>query len=597
MVGCGAGLDQPGALALAKALGELGGDGIHQDLGVAALGIHLAIYHDDSLHLDHLPDLVPGAGEDDQLDGALDVFDGDKSHGLAGLGLVVADAGDQAGHAYRIVGVGITQLAGVVGDHVGQLVHHGAQRVIGDVQADQLALPVEHIAAADFVLDLGQGDGLDHASVGAEQAHLAGFGGAEMGGAHRHKAVHRFEQGLAGTEIVQRADLGHALQRPAAHLAQVDPAGKLVEVIEGAALLASLEDGVHGTLADVLDGAQAETDDGGFLAVLTGPVFNREIPLGIVDVGRRHLHAHAAGIGHVQGDFLGLVFGDREQGGHVLDGVMELEVGGLDGDDAVVGGVTVMHQDIVGDEVVRAGHFQVVGHLVANVLDRLDPVPVDIAAGIAAQARVIKEFSQAADGWAGETHLPGTVNRVELALGHAGELVELLPGQTLALFSGTHQGLHAQGYDILTSTTSIQGSQAIQFFPAKRADEVRSNPFGKSTDGLLPGNEDLVANAPIFVGESHLAQAAEDAQAQKQMLQLAGHAFRGSSIVQAAPFEVDMAVAFPHAADQQANLRIGQLEGSRWDLFGMGVLAPDAQRFGPGDDTRLNLAVQPAGIY
>jgi hypothetical protein len=52
------------------------------------------------------------------------------------------------------------------------LAHH-AEGVVGDVQADQLALPVEDFAAADFGLGGRQADLFDHAGVSAEEAHLA----------------------------------------------------------------------------------------------------------------------------------------------------------------------------------------------------------------------------------------------------------------------------------------------------------------------------------------------------------------------------------------------------------------------------------------
>ena len=93
---------------------------------------------------------------------------------------------------------------------------------------------------------------------------------------------------------------------------------------------AGRDDALDDVLADVADRAEPEADvvaDGG------------EPQPGLVHVGRQDLDAHAPGLGEVDGHLV-LVGADRgEQGGHVLGGVVGLEVGGPVGHEPVPGGV------------------------------------------------------------------------------------------------------------------------------------------------------------------------------------------------------------------------------------------------------------------
>ncbi len=108
-------------------------------------------------------------------------------------------------------------------------------------------------------------------------------------------------------------------------------------------------------------------------------LLNLEVEAAVVDVRRQHVDAHAPAFVDEVDDLLGLVPLDQQQRRHVLDRVVGLEIGRLHGDDRVVGGVAVVNQDVVGDEVVGAGHFQIVGLLLADILDGDDLVPVDVA--------------------------------------------------------------------------------------------------------------------------------------------------------------------------------------------------------------------------
>ena len=68
-------------------------------------------------------------------------------------------------------------------------------------------------------------------------------------------------------------------------------------------------------------------------------LLDHEIHAAGVDVGRQHLDAHAARIGDVVGDFLAVVALHLQHGCHVFQRVMRLEIGRLDGDHRIIGGM------------------------------------------------------------------------------------------------------------------------------------------------------------------------------------------------------------------------------------------------------------------
>ena len=76
-----------------------------------------------------------------------------------------------------------------------------------------------------------------------------------------------------------------------------------------------------------------------FPAPSQGQLFDGKVPDAGVDIRRQDGHAHIAGIVDVERHLLGLVLGDREQGGHVFHRVMQFQEAGLDGQQAVIGGV------------------------------------------------------------------------------------------------------------------------------------------------------------------------------------------------------------------------------------------------------------------
>src|SRR4051812_22261229 len=128
------------------------------------------------------------------------------------------------------------------------------------------------------------------------------------------------------TEGVERTDLGERLEDLAVDETEVDARAEVGQRSEGAAILASRDDRLDRALADILDRKQAEPD--------RRPL-DSELDIGAVDVGRENLDAHPPALGDRRGNLF-LVRAERcEDGSHVLDGVIRLEIRRLVGDESV----------------------------------------------------------------------------------------------------------------------------------------------------------------------------------------------------------------------------------------------------------------------
>jgi hypothetical protein len=129
-------------------------------------------------------------------------------------------------------------------------------------------------------------------------------------------------------------------------------------------------------------------------------------------------------------------------------------------------------------------------------------------------------------------------------------------------------------------------NRAAQFFFARRTDEMHGNVVTEANQVVVAGHEKLVANAPVAVREVDRTHAADDAKTQQQMLQLACHPFRSGGIEKAPPLDVDVPVAFPHAADEQPKLARTELKDRGRYLFDGGLLAQQPQFTGPRENAR-----------
>ena len=133
--------------------------------------------------------------------------------------------------------------------------------------------------------------------------------------------------------MLSAPDLGQRLEHLAVGEPQVDPRAEVRQRPELAAALARLDDRLDGALADVLDRQQAEADR---------VALDREPEARAVHVGRPDLDAQAPALDDRGGHLLGVVAERREHRGHVLDGVVGLEVRRLVRDQAVAGGVRLV---------------------------------------------------------------------------------------------------------------------------------------------------------------------------------------------------------------------------------------------------------------
>ncbi len=85
-----------------------------------------------------------------------------------------------------------------------------------------------------------------------------------MGGADGQDLIQREEHGTAGAKLIEGAHLDQAFQRALTHLAQVHPAGKIIDIGEWM-VSARFQDRIHRSMPDILDRTQPEAD--GILAV------------------------------------------------------------------------------------------------------------------------------------------------------------------------------------------------------------------------------------------------------------------------------------------------------------------------------------------
>ena len=270
--------------------------------------------------------------EDDDLDRALEVLEGDDRHRRLGL----RDDGPDAGHdaadddplaVERLV----AQVARVGGHEPPDLLGDLAHRVLRQVQPEQLLLPAQPLADGD----LGRGGQrpLEGGGVGRAQVEQRGLARdpvalGRLGGGDR---VVEPEQDLGRmAERAERADLGQRLEHLAVGQPQVDPGAEIGQRAERAALVAGGDDRLDRALADVLDREQAEPDR---------VALDRELEVAAMDVRRQDLDRHPAALGDRRRDLLLVRAEGGQHGGHVVDRVVRLHVGGLVGDEAVARGV------------------------------------------------------------------------------------------------------------------------------------------------------------------------------------------------------------------------------------------------------------------
>ena len=162
---------------------------IDQYFRLCPLGIHFTVYYYYGVEFDDVTVFLPGSWKNHQIDAAVHIFEGDKTHGLALFGGMRPDAGDQTSHAHLLLVIGLDQFCGVMGNVLIDGIHHRAERMIGDIQTYQLALPIELFAARDLGIEGGKFDILLQAGSSTEHGHLPRICGCKIRRTDRHNTV------------------------------------------------------------------------------------------------------------------------------------------------------------------------------------------------------------------------------------------------------------------------------------------------------------------------------------------------------------------------------------------------------------------------
>ncbi len=83
----------------------------------------------------------------------------------------------------------------------------------------------------------------------------------------------------------------------------------------------------------------------------------------------------------------------------------------------VIGRMAVMHQNIIGDEVMGVGNGQIVCLFFADIFDGDDFIPIDVAFRILTQFFAVKISGQAMDGVTAKSFLCGGVGWIKFTRG------------------------------------------------------------------------------------------------------------------------------------------------------------------------------------
>jgi hypothetical protein len=147
--------------------------------------------------------------------------------------------------------------------------------------------------------------------------------------------------GPRALHAVEGARHNQALDGPRVDVGLVHTRAKILKGREGAVFVPLFEDHGDGSLPDVLDGGEAEANV---------PVDHREKGSRLVDVGLENAQPHLAGHADVDAQLVAGAVPDfaGENGGHVLDGVVRLEIGGAVSENGVGGGVGLV-EAVVGE--------------------------------------------------------------------------------------------------------------------------------------------------------------------------------------------------------------------------------------------------------
>lgn len=337
----------------------VGGHGASRLLVPAGAGLHLAAHEEEVVLEEELAEVLVILAEEGELVGAVVVLEFEAAPRLVVAGHHVLHINHHAGHpdfaVFQLVQV--IQIAQLRAAHVADHDAVGVQRVRREIEADHFALLVQRLQLAPLcadrnrgLLNIQHGPAAEEALLGVVLLVLNPLAVADElldeGGA-------RCVAGVAGEELaavetrdgVESAGAGDALQTLAVHDREVHPFDEVVDVLVAAVALPLGDDALHGRLADPLDGGQTEAD----VALTVG----RELAPRLVDIGSHDLDAHALALVHVDRQLIHVREVSAQHGRHVLRGVVGLQVGGLESDPRVAGGVRLVEG--VGGELLPVG--------------------------------------------------------------------------------------------------------------------------------------------------------------------------------------------------------------------------------------------------
>ena len=363
----------------------MGVDRVGQQVHVRAPQVHLPVHDDDGVRDPGLPGLLVQAGEDDDVQGPVHVLQRDEGHAVPRFGVDLLHTVDEPAGANPTADVTLVQQARVLGDVIPQVDVQFLQGMGGDVDAEEFLLPAQEFALGGK-FDVGEHD--LRAGVfllfpqEVENGDLARVPVFVVVGAVGHDGVQRGEDAGPVAEGVERPHPDEALQGLLVDLAQIDPAGEVLEGGEGAPGRAGPEDDFHGPHTDVLHRGQAESNGrtgrygkgvSGLLFQLPplgrvlGKLFDGEGELTLVDVRGEDFDAHAPRFGDEVRHLVLVVQLHFQERGHVFHRVVGLEERGLHGDFGVVRGMAFV-EAVAGEEldVVEDAFRHLAGDAVGN---------------------------------------------------------------------------------------------------------------------------------------------------------------------------------------------------------------------------------------
>ena len=143
---------------------------------------------------------------------------------------------------------------------------------------------------------------------------------------------------------IECAAFHERLDRLLVDVAVHDALAEIHQALEGAVGFAFADQRLDGARADALDAGQA---------VANRAFDGREAQAALVDVRRQHLDAHLLRLGHQHRQLVGVADFGRQHRRHEFDGMVRLQIGRLEGHDAVGGRMRLV--EAVGREFAKSG--------------------------------------------------------------------------------------------------------------------------------------------------------------------------------------------------------------------------------------------------